>query len=444
MKTPTQLMALAMALCCAMLFSSCSWEDIMNIFNPPKEDPPSYNMEDLINTQPELTEDSLSRSEYILLANENSEPINLQSDSFELRKICPCNQRLQSWKGPGIDPEGERDRASRKASSEGGFFDYNQPIKTMNLREVMGVLKNPNDGGPIPWTEYFDLDEACPSYHQNNGTSDTIKIAVIDSGIQHPNLDNFVVAPSPHECYLPNFVSDNEPNSYADQIAHGTHIAGIIAKNWPEDIRLELIPFKIFGETDQADLFDGVCAIYAAVQLEVDIINLSWGFKYDTIPPVLEQALLHAADNDIYVVCSSGNMFTDNGGIDNDLNQHWPSNFSAQGNMRNFVISVGSYTSTGMPPTQSYEYSDFANYGDLTVDVATDGHMVNSTIPEAPGCCKASGTSMAAAEVSRLLGINLSNSTCVNRVDCLLSSAIGTDDSDNDTAGGFLSPPSDN
>ena len=300
---------------------------------------------------------------------------------FEVKKTCPCRESLQTWKGPGIDPEGEKDKARAKARSEGGFFDYNQPIKTLNLNTLFAKTKdNPNNADG-----YYYVDQNCPTYGSNCTNCDkVVRIAIIDSGIEHTGLESYVVQPTTPTCYKPNFSTNPISNGYDDVIAHGTHVAGIIAEEWPDSIRLELIPFKIFGNNDSADLFDAVCAIYTAIEMQVDVINLSWGFKYKFTPEVLQEALFAAARSKIYVVCSSGNHFLGQGGTDNDGIWHWPSNFSALAHSERYIVATGSYNADLDVYPYTYVYSDFANYGDHTVDLAAHGKQINSAFP--PDC----------------------------------------------------------
>lgn len=184
--------------------------------------------------------------------------------------------------------------------------------------------------------------------------------------------------------------------------SHETHIAGIIARDFPGNINLNLIDLKIFDETGH--LFDLICAIQFAVEAGAEIINLSLGYNYETPSEPLYRVLKNAEEAGVLVVISAGNEDGDNDAID-----RWPGNFvipqvynnSDMPKLNNLIVVAGLNDSQDA-------LADFSNHGASTVHIAAPAYGVISTVvtPEGISIYDAySGTSMAAGEASRVAGI---------------------------------------
>ena len=270
-----------------------------------------------------------------------------------------------------------------------------------------------------------------------------IKIAIIDSGIDltHPDLQHAIVK-NDKECSALNAYKlclenekeknlchqkytkiDNNNNGYPldcngwnftesslplsevdgtpyikDTLGHGTHIAGIVAANgkvkgiFPEAI---ILPIKVALSSESNDPIENIAkGVLYAINNQVDIINLSlgWRFQYDSL--FMRKMIKLAKDNNILIVVAAGN--------DSHSDVSYPCAYSG-------VICVGSHNRQGL-------ISEFSNNG-TQVDILAPGTNILSTWPTNKRSRIftpdddyeiMSGTSQAAPMVSAALGILLS------------------------------------
>ncbi|MEL6134714.1 MAG: S8 family serine peptidase, partial [Bacteroidota bacterium] len=166
---------------------------------------------------------------------------------------------------------------------------------------------------------------------------------------------------------------------------HGTHIGSIVT-GLRDLENLRLMSLQVGTHKEAATLFDVACAIDYAIKKKVDVLNMSIGYLGDS-SSLLDQVMQMALDADIVIVASAGND-----SINNDLNPHWPSNYSTKyPNM----LAVASVRSLGQE-----QISIFSNYGAQTVNIAAPGELIWGAIPNKNGVMShdfafKSGTSMA-------------------------------------------------
>lgn len=124
---------------------------------------------------------------------------------------------------------------------------------------------------PFPYngTKSMGLDKLKES--RNWGTGE-VKVAVIDSGI---NKVNEYFTNRIDERNSVNFAVDspNQPENYGDIYGHGSHVAGIITKSTPENVKIMAI--RVFDVTTTASLSTINLGIHHADEHDADIINLS-------------------------------------------------------------------------------------------------------------------------------------------------------------------------
>jgi len=151
---------------------------------------------------------------------------------------------------------------------------------------------------------------------------------------------------------------------------HGTHVAGIIARN--KDVRI--LPIRgFFGYLDSAVQY----LSYRGAR----VINMSFGGKDpDTLSAIPKMT-------EILFVTSAGNG-TRNGPRNIDLDKHYPASLKSPN-----LISVASVNSNNV-------LEKYSNYGANTVHIAAVGGSVRSSIPNGK-YARYSGTSFATPQVAR-------------------------------------------
>lgn len=153
-------------------------------------------------------------------------------------------------------------------------------------------------------SEFTDLNNV-KSIHEKNITGRGIKVAILDTGCEmnHPLLNSVT------KCGK-NFTNEGNEDIIYDFNGHGTHVAGIIAGSHTNSVygiapNVELLICKVLNK-DGVGYCEWICnAIEYAIAQGVDIINMSLGMKKDDMN--LHNTIKKAIDNNILVVCASGN-----------------------------------------------------------------------------------------------------------------------------------------
>lgn len=202
-----------------------------------------------------------------------------------------------------------------------------------------------------------------------------VKVAIIDSGVNYnssiPIEERINLLPNEREMSI--FVEDFT--------GHGTSVAGIIAGKSEDGFQIgvnnnvELYSIKVLNENNAASLDKIIEAIYTAIDLKVDIINMSFGTT--NYSEALHTAIKSADDAGILLVAAAGNR----GNIDNIV--EYPANFSE-------VISVGATDYKGNISKMSSTNGK--------VDIYAPGELICSTAMF-NGSIIVSGTSVAVPHI---------------------------------------------
>ena len=169
-------------------------------------------------------------------------------------------------------------------------------------------------------------------------------------------------------------------NGMFDRLGHGTLVAGLLHAVAPE---AQLVPIRAFDSQGRSTLFFAVAAVYAAVALDVDVINMSFSIGAES--KSMNRALTAAWSQGVALVASIGN---DASYIKKEI---YPA-------AHNNVIAVAS--------TDFEDHlASFSNYG--WVDVLAPGDGVATTFPGGL-YARASGTSFSAPMVSAGLALLVS------------------------------------
>lgn len=195
-----------------------------------------------------------------------------------------------------------------------------------------------------------------------------------------------------------NFVDNN--NKVYDENGHGTHVAGIIKKQFDKSVRspssnvkfmvLKFYDQKIKGEQS---MMNGIKAIEYAVKMKAKILNYSGGGA-DQDSAELD-AIRKAAEQKIFLVAAAGNNH-----VNSDYQKYFPAGYDSDN-----IISVASID-------RDFKLSAFSNFGLNSVDIAAPGNVILSSAPQNK-LEYLSGTSQATAFVTgRLAGVVTNCTEC--------------------------------
>jgi serine protease AprX len=206
--------------------------------------------------------------------------------------------------------------------------------------------------------------------------------------------------------------------------AHGTHVAGILAGNWPKaenDERVDLVglcpdlqlyDFRVFDHTGRGDEFTFMAALQVVAFLNrnrdnpvIHGVNLSLSLKHEVISyacgrtPICEECGRLVGDG-VVVVAAAGNQGFEESLGTNPFGTYRGISITDPGNAE-WVITVGA-THRNRP--HSYGVSYFSSRGPTgdgrrKPDIVAPGEKITAPIPNR-GSKRMDGTSMAAPHVS--------------------------------------------
>jgi subtilisin family serine protease len=231
------------------------------------------------------------------------------------------------------------------------------------------AVANPEPYSARQW--YLDQDRAWSFWPDALPELPTVKVAVIDSGIdyQHPEFAGRVAAGR-------SFVGGSWKH---DTDGHGTFVSGILAADPANGIGIAGLGFNVallVGKVVQPDgnvlLEAEVKAITWAVREGARVINLSLGgvrdphdLRLDTYSPLERDAVAYAYSKNVVVVAAVGN---------GPGSPSTPWTFAGWPSALPHVLGVAALREDGSVP-------DFSNRDPLFVDLAAPGDAIFSTIP---------------------------------------------------------------
>lgn len=210
---------------------------------------------------------------------------------------------------------------------------------------------------------------------RGNG-GENVKVAIIDTGL---DVDLFQQYYPSRELSVYNVDADSdELTEMEDTVGHGTHIAGTIAEGTTEQTSIIAIKADKGKELFVASVN---AAIYKAIEMGVDVINMSFGGSgYSTS---LKLALDAANEAGIVTVAAAGN--------DNSTEIFYPAGYDN-------TISVAALDTDLERAVWNEEEGSGSNYNEM-VDYAAPGTLIRSINGVA------SGTSVAAPHVSAAVAL---------------------------------------
>ncbi len=256
-----------------------------------------------------------------------------------------------------------------KADSSDYFIEEDYIIEVSSVGN--GLINITANEVPLP-------DDAIPclNYSPGNGSQegdDNVLISMIDSGVdiggvfnddferfnyQGSRSTDFVQAGEFGYDYIRGDITPE------DKTGHGTATSGTVIGGYRGDAPIAIYHGKIFGEENLASYFGALIAINESIDMNSDIINMSWGIPLPEAPQGLACAIQRAAGLGVIVVTTAGN---EDGNI--DTAPQWPGSFGLQPGFDN-VITVASMLYPSNNIEEDPIKADFSNFSDQRVNVA--------------------------------------------------------------------------
>ena len=315
----------------------------------------------------------------------------LDSNGFKKIDSCNCSNSIELWKSDqDVNVIGKISDAS---SSGAGVMNGQAWRLTPNFVLTPPVVSRQD----TPRQDFRKPTQAS--------TGSKIKIAIIDTGIDSTNVYiNGLLwrRTTPASCATEGVLGLNASNPTKpeplDLQGHGTHLNGIIGgmpfnSGTQGNTTFELLNVKFTTDgTGTGDLFKAICGMYYALDRGVQVMNLSWGYAGGEAPELINSFLKTAKSKNVVIVAGAGNFNSNN-----DSLKFWPASFSEK---YDFVLSVGAYDAN-VSPLKLYNMTNFGG----TVSVFAPGVNVPSAFLGNSTVATSSGTSMAAAYVTRVAAI---------------------------------------
>ncbi len=232
-------------------------------------------------------------------------------------------------------------------------FDFSFQAVEPKLEQTEEYIKYESDKEYLSWgAETVESDQAVTYANSLAEKAPEIVVAVIDTGIDadHSFFEGRLVDSS-----VDLIENDGNPD---DDNHHGTFVAGIIADNTSENVKISA--YKTIDNIGQGYYATTCIAIDLAVKNNVDIINMSLSWeKNERNYNMFEQSLKNASDNNIPVIVAAGNQSC-------DASSRCPASNTN-------VITVAATDANNIP-------AYFSNYGEC-VDISAPGVSIKSTMP---------------------------------------------------------------
>jgi subtilisin family serine protease len=175
-----------------------------------------------------------------------------------------------------------------------------------------------------------------------------VSVAIIDTGVDTDNsiFDGRIDTANSYYFYGSSSVTKNR--KYEDENGHGTHVAGIIADNTPDNVSLMIL--RAFDEDGKATNLAIRTALQYAIDNGADVVNMSlgWSGVLWSKSTLLDDVIDKAEKEGVIICCAAGNSAA-------NVKYTYPANKSN-------VITVSAINNDGKFAASYSNYGDAVNY----------------------------------------------------------------------------------
>lgn len=272
-------------------------------------------------------------------------------------------------------------------------------LSTMELLEQVSAQENVEYAQPnyiyrlASADEYYPYQYALDNYGQMGGNpgmdiapiqeeknKKEVVVAVMDSGVDYTHEDLAKrMWRNPFRNNLRGTYgvdTGNHDDDPMDEMAHGTHVAGIIAAETENELgiagvagkaNVKIMAVKVFDITGMAtteSIVEGFSYIYQAVKLGVNVKVINNSFTGNIKDNMTKKMIDLLGEKGVLTVASAGNE-----GLNLDCEESYPALEDSS-----YVVSVAAANQKG-------ELASYSNYGAQSVDIAAPGSNIVSAVP---------------------------------------------------------------
>lgn len=290
---------------------------------------------------------------------------NVKNDYGAAESLCALGYTILQY-----DTEDDAATAKENLVADGYNAQYDSILSCEDVNSTSSTSTR--------WgNDRIESQETLNAIKESGKELSEITVGVVDTGVDHthPELADRVV-----ETGL-NFSSTGQTNGSMDDQGHGTMVAGIIAQNTTDNVKIK--PYKVLGSNGKCSTTQIIAVVNHILSEKdaPDVINLSLGGEINKADPFLDtqnELIQSLVAKGITVVVSAGNDSTDAG-------NYSPANISN-------VITVAASNS-------SNSRSSYSNFGTV-IDIAAPGDNIFTYTMGGGYTSSYSGTSFASPFVA--------------------------------------------
>lgn len=217
------------------------------------------------------------------------------------------------------------------------------------------VFPESYNGHLCDWaTERTQSAQVIEYINENDIPLTDITVGVIDSGVDynHEFLQGRIV-----RSYFNSSTDGTENDEYDVIDGHGTAVSSVIVDNTPESVSVSI--YRVLNDDGLNSVLGIQLGMIEAIDDDVDIISMSLGFVDGN--ELIKAAIDYADENEIIVVCATGNMPYDTGSSD--------------------IVPAMYDQVVAVPATSKNNRNCFWSAWGLDLDVSAPGEDINVAIP---------------------------------------------------------------